>query len=265
MSLKPRILFVFDHKYPEIWADGLWAALNILEEDFEITRLNLAHPKDFVLTRDDFILGWGAFGSKVDKWVKGMPNTKALCIAGNAIGPYGADAYDVLFYETKWYRQYIKFHKHIVHAFGINTDIFCPVDIPIPVIWDYIGVGSFSSWKRWEKMSVKKGNKLVIGEYQIENEQESNDIVRSLLKDHVMVSNMVNPFELANYYHWSRTLYMPSDENGGGERAVLEARSCGLQVEIEDDNQKLKDLLDCPIPDHISYAQSLKKGILEVL
>lgn len=270
---KPRILFIYDHPNPDMWLDGLSAALDLLEEDFEIERRNLysnipyngQNPSDSV---HDFVLGWGAFGSKVDIELQNHWKSwrKGLCIAGNATPPDGANNYDVLFYETKWYRPQIEFHPNIVQAFGVNTDIFSPVDIPTPVVWDYIGVGSFASWKRWEKMAGKQGNKLVVGEYQLNNEQESLNIVRHLVSNGVMVSGMVNPYDLANLYHYSRTLYMPSDIYGGGERAVLEARSCGLQVEIEQDNDKLKELVELEkIPSHIDYAAQLKKGIMSVL
>ena len=36
-----KILFVFDHEYPHLWRDGLWAALKILEKDWDIEYLNL--------------------------------------------------------------------------------------------------------------------------------------------------------------------------------------------------------------------------------
>ena len=114
-------------------------------------------------------------------------------------------------------------------------------------------------------MKDKKGNRLVVGEYQKDNPDESGAITKHLLSYGVMVSNMVNPYDLANFYHWSRTLYMPSTVMGGGERSVLEARSCGLKVEIEDDNPKLKELLTSPIWDEKYYAQKLKEGILSVL
>jgi hypothetical protein len=52
-------------------------------------------------------------------------------------------------------------------------------------------------------------------------------------------------------------VYVPDDVFGGGERAVLEARSLGVQVAIEDDNPKLKELLTSPIYDHVYYAQQL--------
>lgn len=282
MNSKPKLLFVYDHPRPDMWLDGLSAALNVLEEDFEVTRWNLftdpiKPPKgsNEHIEPWDFYLGWGAFGSKVDimmqKWKNEEPNKHAhgwrgLCIAGNATPPEGANNYDVLFYETKWYRPQIDFHPNIVQAFGVNTDIFGPVSMSTPVVWDYVGVGALANWKRWEKMIEKPGQKLVIGQYQKDNEEESLEIARKLIRGGVMVSNEVSPYELANIYYYSRTLYMPSTIYGGGERSVLEAMSCGLDIEIEPDNEKLKELLEIEhIPSHIEYAEQLKKGIMSVL
>ena len=266
---KPKLLFIYDHKKPEYWMDGLWAALRLLEEDFALTMINLQDTDvDWDVSQNewDFILGWGAFGSAVDQEMQKIKNKKGLCIAGNATLPTGADNYDVLFYETKWYRPHINFHKNIVHAFGVNTDIFYKPDMTMPIVFDYIGVGAFADWKRWDMVKNKKGSRLVIGEIQRDNERESMVIINDLLLSGVMVSDMVHPFDLANYYWWSRTLYMPSNIYGGGERAVLEARACGLNVEIEDDNPKLKELLEVdPIPDHHHYAKKLKEGILSCL
>jgi len=268
-SNKPKLLFVFDHPKEEWWMDGLWAALNVLEEDFVIVKHNLSHRKNFSLSKEDFILGWGGFKSPVDNWVKTMPNKKGLCIGGNAFPPQGADNYDVLFYETKWVRDFLnlKYHPNIVHAFGVNTDIFFNINdmLPSPIVWDYIGVGALADWKRWEKMTEKSGLKLVVGEYQKENAVESQRIATYLLSQNVMVSPQVNPYDLANFYRWSRTLYIPSTVMGGGERAILEARASGLNIEVEDDNPKLKELLEGEVKDHLWYAQQLKKGIMSVL
>lgn len=266
MKSKPKVLFLFDHPRPEWLMDGLSAALNVLEKDFDVRIINIG-KNERPGGPYDFVLGWGAFNSSVDQslkvWLKDTP--KGLCIAGNATPPDGANNYDILFYETKWYRSQIDFHPNIVQAFGVNTDIFSPPGIPTPVVWDYIGVGALASWKRWEKLAGKQGRKLVVGEYQPKNEQESLSIVRQLVTSGVMVSNQVHPLDLVNLYSWSRTLYMPSDIYGGGERAVLEARACGLNVEIEEDNPKLKELLEGPIPSHHDYAAQLKKGIESVL
>lgn len=272
MSSKHKILFVYDHKYPDLWQDGLWAALNLLEEHFAIGIYNLAYISEGeeIVPLNDFILGWGAFGSKVDRYIQNCKQTGSkkvgLCIAGNAFPPTGAANYDVLFYETKWYRPQIKFHPNIVQAFGINTDIYFPIgESPVPM-WDYIGVGALANWKRWDRMTGKDGLRLVVGEYQEGNQAESAEIANYLLNRGVAVSPMVPPYDLARLYRLSKRCYIPADIYGGGERAVLEARSCGLEVEIEDDNPKLKELVELEtIPSHIDYAAQLKKGILSCL
>lgn len=275
MPSKPKILFVYDHPRPDWWMDGLSAALDLLEEDFEIEKMNLyplRNQKDWIdkIPKGDFdfVLGWGAFESSPD--VLGIdikPDAKhGLCIAGNVTAPHTTVDYDVLFYETDWVDQfYLPEHRNAHKAFGINSDLFCKPTIPMPIVWDYIGVGSFAAWKRWEKMADKPGCKLVVGEYQLNNEPESLGIVRHLVANGVMVSPQVHPLDLVNLYYWSRKLYIPADINGGGERAILEARACGLEVEIEDDNPKLKELLTGDIPTHHDYAKALKQGIESVL
>ena len=40
-----KILFVYYHKYPNLWKDGLWAALKLLEKDFNVVFFNLAEEK----------------------------------------------------------------------------------------------------------------------------------------------------------------------------------------------------------------------------
>jgi len=37
-----KVLFIYDHKYPNYWKDGLYAALELLENDYEIEYRNLA-------------------------------------------------------------------------------------------------------------------------------------------------------------------------------------------------------------------------------
>jgi hypothetical protein len=59
----------------------------------------------------------------------------------------------------------------------------------------------------------------------------------------------------------AKAVYVPDDVLGGGERAVLEARSLGVDVVIEEDNPKLAELLDSPIYDHAYYATQLSFGI----
>jgi hypothetical protein len=175
------------------------------------------------------------------------------------------EKYDVLFYETEWYLPQIQQHKNVVRAFGINSDIYKPIPDAIK-IWDWLTVGAFANWKRQYLLANKGGYRLAIGEIQKENLNESIDIIGDLLVDGVSVSDMVSPEKLVMIYNSSDRVYIPSDINGGGERAVLEARACGVSVEVEKDNPKLQELLTWKergkIPDQFFYADRLKAGVL---
>ena len=268
---KPKILFVYDHKYENLWRDGLWAALNILEKDFEVEKFNIATAEKPPIWNHNFALGWGAFNSRVDIFLQNSkdkaPDTikMGLCIAGNAFPPKGMEKYDVLFYETEWYKNQIEKHPHIIHAFGTNANIYNESSKSSLKIFDYLSVGSFSLWKRQDKIINKLGTKMVIGEIQKDNAKESMDIIIDLLAGGVMVSDMVYPTKLRDLYAVSKVVYIPANINGGGERAILDARSCGCNVEIEPDNLKLQELLNAPVWDENYYAEQLKKGIQECL
>ena len=152
----------------------------------------------------------------------------------------------------------------LIHAFGVNTDIYKPIPDAIK-IWDWVSVGAFALWKRQYLLKNKGGYKLAIGEIQKRNLSESVDIIGDLLLDGICVSDMVEPEKLAFIYNSADKIFIPADINGGGERAVLEARACGIPVEVENDNPKLKELLTWTergrVPDHYWYADQLKKGI----
>ena len=270
-----KILFVYDHQYPEIWRDGLWAALNLLEKQgFEISRMNLQSNSAEELTRHyekkhDFVLGWGAFHSPVDDFLMTLPNFLkdskiGLCIGGTPPPASDVDKYDVLFYETEWYLPQIQHHKNVVRAFGINSDIYKPIPDAIK-IWDWVSVGAFALWKRQHLLKNKGGYKLAIGEIQKGNLSESIDIVGDLLLDGIAISDMVKPEKLVFIYNSACNVGIFSDIIGGGERAVLEARACGIPVFVENDNPKLQELLTWKergrVPDHFWYADQIKRGI----
>jgi len=281
MAKKPKLLFVYDIEDEDYWKDGLWAAIELLKKDFEIFTYNLADNKS-PKTPDgppfpdsdwntDFTLGWGAFGSHVDKWLQHHPFRKGLCLAGYA--PYQGQKYNILFYEVEnWSKEWLRqqgYQGKITHAFGVNTDIFQELGIgydeTYPKIFDYLTVGSFAAWKRQELICAKFGTKMAIGQIQKNNMGESINIIGNLLLGYCGVSDEVLPEKLVEFYNAERTVFIPADINGGGERAVLEARACGVEAEIMDDNPKLKELLTSPIWDQKYYKKKLKEGILSVL
>jgi hypothetical protein len=269
-SLKPKILFIY-YMEPELalhWRDGLWASLKKLEKTFEITYCNLFNQDASIKTDADFVLGWGAFGSPAAEKVRQFKTLKGLCVGGS-VPPIKPEDYDVLFYETKWYGNFLKNHPLTIHAFGVNTHIF-KEDLALKYglhspVYDYLSVGSFSYWKRHTNILNKNGVRLVVGQMQKNNMRESVDIAGDLLVGGVGIMDMVSPEKLMALYNLSRCVYVPAEIMGGGERAVLEARACGRKVEVESDNPKLQELLTSKIWDQDYYARQLKKGVLACL
>lgn len=252
-----NLVFVYESNHPIEVKDGLATALEVLGREINIKKINIARQLPS-FKKDDFVLGWGAFGSRVDELIKHLPNKKGLCIGG-CPEPVDYLGYDVLFYETKWYREKIKYHPNIIHAFGIDTNVYKNLNVVRDV--DYLGVGAYAKWKRWEKMLSKDGHRRVIGEYQRNNQEESQEIWDQLETGGVICKDMMSADKLVCEYNRAKTVYIPATIMGGGERAVLEARSCGCAIEIEPDNPKLKELLDCPIYDVDYYIKQLERGL----
>ncbi len=274
--MKPKLTFVFHHTNPTQWKDGLWAALNLLEADFEIEKINLAEGRE-VPPDNEYILAWGAFNSPAEKAVRTpevRAQVKALQIGGTAQPPSTIMAWDVVFPETDWHLNQIAIAPHspftkvrtkLVKAFGVNTDVYYGDGsgfMGTERVWDWISVGAFASWKNYPKLLSKSGLKLAVGEIQEGNRRESEDIIRILMSSGIMVSPFVSPKTLSEFYRRSINCYIPAGLHGGGERAVLEARSCGCTVEVSPTNLKLAELLTGPIPSHHDFASALKKGLL---
>lgn len=247
-----KVLFVSDYKH-EV-KDGLWAAINILGYDRYNIGDDIPNFEEY-----DFLLGHGAFHSQVDMLLRSLPNKKGLCIGGN-VYPQDTDCYDVLFYETEWVKNFLNLKGNLVHAFGTNTFIYSEnYDALRPI--KYLSVGAFAKWKRHHLIKNKDELRLVVGEIQKDNMSESMEIVTDLLKNGVGIMPQQSSDNLDELYNLAQYVYIPADIYGGGERAVLEARSCGCKVEVEDDNPKLQELLTSLIWDEHYYASQLKKGI----
>lgn len=69
----------------------------------------------------------------------------------------------------------------------------------------------------------------------------------------------------------SETVYVAADVNGGCQRTVLEAKACGIPVEVDSDSPKLLELKDLTREEVLekwseeAYAERLKIGIEEIL
>ena len=87
-------------------------------------------------------------------------------------------------------------------------------------------------------------------------------LVSTLKSANVEVRDFLEYDDLSKFYNKSKLCYIPCQTHGGGERAVLEARSCGINVEIENDNDKLKELLTSPIYSSEYYSEQIEKGLM---
>ncbi len=257
MSFKPKVLFI--HEIPVIIDDGLRMALKLLRSSYDITWWHIDDPRP--PGEYQCALAQGSFYSIAFQKVLQEKGKRLLLIAGTA-DPVQEDKFECIFYETEWYKPKLK-HKNLFHALGVNTQIFKPISSV--KIWEYVTVGAFSNWKRQHLLTNFQGNRLAVGQIQEQNLVESMNIVSHLLSDNVMISGMVSSDSLAKIYNASKCVYIPASIDGGGERAVLEARACGIKVLVEVDNPKLQELLVCPIFDHNYFASQLKKGIESVL
>ena len=254
-----QITFVYDLE-DEYWNDGLKKAIDILSEKHQVRKQNGFYKPVFT----NFVLVWGAFGSKQQKSVMEAPFRKGICVAGGPINHPDIHAFDVIFVETKWHqREFRKLGVNAVLAFGTNNDIF--YDMQIPRTIDRLYPAAFAKWKRHELFLELPGKKFAVG-YMQPNEIEKECYEMCINDPETTVIPRVTPEVLAWFYNQSKKVSVTANIYGGGERTVLEGLACGCDVEVPEDNIKLLELLnDCKarVPTAVDYAQSLKRGIEE--
>jgi glycosyltransferase involved in cell wall biosynthesis len=208
---------------------------------------------DFVLVKANW--GWGP-DQLLRKDYPDLSTKKGLMISGVSDPPVLSEMeyYDVLYYETEWYKPKVSNHSKTIHAFGVDTRAMKPLEEE--VFYDVISVGKFRRYKRYHKLLNKNGRVIAIGDMS----SSGGNIIEKLRGGGVEVRGFVDYEELARLLNMSKLCYIPARLDGGGERAVLESRACGTPVEVEDDNPKLKELLDVPVWDHVYYSEQLEKG-----
>ena len=274
-----KLLFVYDllPEHDLFWRDGLWAALKELEKEWEVTYLNIAKEEDWekkwwdLEGKNDFVLGWGGTGSPhfLKVWANGIGGKGGWCFGGGNINEERLEKFPVVFVENE--SQLIK--PNFRHAFGTNTDLFKTLQQPI--IIDALYPAAFAYWKHQEQFAViceqenLKG--LAVGYIQRNNPQESYELVSACVAREVAVMDWVPAESLVWLYNASKEVIITADASGGSERAVLEAKACGVPVRVVSDSEKLHVLNKLSTEEvrtewnHIKYASKLKEGIREVL
>jgi hypothetical protein len=201
--------------------------------------------------------------------------TRSLQIAGSYPPARGVALhrfYDVLFAETRWYLSTFLRGRHprLLQAFGIDADAVRAACNTTAKEWDHLFVGAFGDhlgFKRPEALAQFEGRRLAIGKIKDNGgaiSELAQKAIATLEASGVIVREEVPWAELMSIVASSSAVVVPDDWRGGGERAVLEARACGTQVIVADDNPKLQELRTGPIYSTLYYAGQLELGLLEV-
>ncbi|KFC24063.1 hypothetical protein [Chryseobacterium sp. FH1] len=246
------------------WEDGFTKAVELLSKDFDVKWFNLEDVKPTAeeLNKYDLILAKSCWNWIVDDYInslEGINSLKGIAVSCSVAPKYKSDIwkFDIIWYETDEYINKISSHPNKFQAFGVNTDKFFPQNLEKTI--DVLSVGMLEPYKRFEKLNDIEGNeKLIIG-----NKNSINsDSVLSKLDPSIKIIDYVSQEALAKYINSSKLVYIPASLHGGGERAVLEAKACGVKVLIEPDNQKLSNLLLSDKDFSINgYYQSLLNSI----
>ncbi|MCB9201630.1 MAG: glycosyltransferase [Flavobacteriales bacterium] len=250
------------------WKDGFTQGIHLLgEEDYTIKWINLedCKPTAQELNQYDFIIVKSCWHWIVDKYIQSLQGLKVPrgIVISCSIPPKSkkwAFFYDVLWFQTFIYKKFIDYHPNTFHAFGIDSETFKPMNIEKDI--DVLSIGTVTKYKRFEKLIDLSGEqKIVIGD---KTAKDSLEIENMLNKNNIEVIDFVSQEELVKYINRSKLVYIPCELQGGGERAVLEARSCGVKVKVEQDNPKLIQILKNPIWDYRSYAKGIEDGIKHI-
>jgi glycosyltransferase involved in cell wall biosynthesis len=245
------------------WKDGFTGALQILSTKMRIDFINAAQSEDWkVLKKYDAILvksNWDwIVDQRIQRWQHFIRSPLFLVLSGS-LPPYSnksVQTYQHIFYETSWYEKWAAHFPSTSRAFGVHTDIYRPGTRALR--WDVLGIGALQPYKRWERLANQPGRKLVVGEV---NTPRGKDIKTQLERAGVEVMGYQTPEDLRKIILSSAQVYIPAELQGGGERAVMEARACGVPVKVEADNPKLLALSQEPVLSHSDYAKALNDQI----
>jgi len=253
------------------WSDGFVRAVSLLAPEIESEWCNLEDPDDerhfrSKLRECDVLLTKSNWGWIVDRYVRRntlLSRTPRTIMVSGIAPPqpwWRTKFYDVIFYQTEWYRRFLPDDRLLVHAYGTNTSFLYPRNQPGDFEWDWLCVGNIRAPKRPDMLLGKSGRRLAIGDLK----QSDPALIQRLRDDGVVVRDYV-PLEQLRELYWSaRRVYVPARLDGGGERQIMEAVACGAEVVIEQDNPKLAEVLASTSKWTEQYfADQLRFGLLK--
>jgi hypothetical protein len=253
------------------WRDGFTAAMELLTARFDVRWLNI-HPEapEHAASMDrlpdcDVLLVNSNWRWIVDRLVRRRLGRRrpplALKIAGVGRPPRRRRMrfYDLLFYETPWYEPLIAKHPRRIHAFGVDTRVMRP-EPSVERDVDWLSVGALRPYKRHELIGSRPGRRVVVGD----SVGADPATLASLEQAGIELHDFGSYEELAGWYRRSHNVLVGATTEGGGERALFEARACGARIHMPGDNPKLDKLREAPLWDHHYFADRLAEGLGEL-
>jgi len=265
-----KIAFVWDWE-PQIeqtatWEDGLAGALKELMKRGHEVGIFMPDTSNYVIHhpyfdiqvcenlpvivhawKPDVILCWGDFTRPNAQPLRELNVPMAICFAGGEADTYNTPYFDHIFVESVIYKTKLKDagYDNVSIAFGTNTDRFTP--IKQNKRFDTIFPATFAAWKRHDLYAQATGglNALAVGYMYSDHEQECWQVC---VDRGVTVLPHTSAPVLQYLYAASRVCVIPSRSDGGSQRTVLEAMAMNLE------NWS-----------HIQYADSLEKGLYEII
>lgn len=226
-----RICFLVDlPKGAWQWADGLYAAMKIIEKDHDVT-YHLNGKCDCKIT-PDIVMAWSGTGGTVYNNALEINTRRILLFAGGSRSPQLFEKFNMTCFENEQHTIEAKNQGvKCLTAFGTNTQVFRP--LIQPKLFDVVYPGAFGLWKRKDLFakSVRGLRALTFGNVQL-HEMECWNVCT---ENDVAVSPDL-PQEVVPYYlAMSRTVMVLPVPFIGGQRTVLEAMAMKLPVIVPND------------------------------
>lgn len=249
----------FDKKSAIFWnKDGFLKMLHVLRErdgweivffkksdrdftwkhDYVDLRFSVDPVKALLDWNPDAVLGFSDLSRPYLKELEGKKPI-ALCFSGGAFTDF-KNVPDIIFVESRSWLKWMKdMGLNAVQAFGTNTEIFKPVKQP--KVFKAFFPATFATWKRHELFAKAMGKDgLVCGWWQ----EHEPRCVEVCFENNVAVLHHQMPESIVHLYNMSHAVVITSRDDGGSQRAVLEAMACGIPPIVMVDSDKCREYVE---------------------